>query len=127
MTEQPAAQPERVPLDRLPPSVEAMVVDVPPQHRSELAGEGLRVGRTVHVTGRAPFGGPVLLMVGRARLAVSRSVAAGILVERAAASSGGAHATAPAAESSPEVHAAAPAAESGPVAPDSAAPPPVAS
>jgi Fe2+ transport system protein FeoA len=70
-----------VPLDRIPVEVEARVVDVTPAHRSELAGEGLRVGRTIRVTGRAPFGGPVLLMVGRARLAVSRSVAAGILVE----------------------------------------------
>jgi Fe2+ transport system protein FeoA len=114
VTEQPAASPERVPLDRLPPSVEAMVVDVPPQHRSELAGEGLRVGRTVHVTGRAPFGGPVLLMVGRARLAVSRSVASGILVERVTDTPRAAHATAPAAET-------------GPVAPDSATPPAVTS
>jgi Fe2+ transport system protein FeoA len=74
-----------VTLDRLPAGIDATVVDVPVPHRSELAGEGLRIGRVVRVTGRAPFGGPVLLMVGRARLAVSRSVAAGIVVEPGAA------------------------------------------
>jgi Fe2+ transport system protein FeoA len=68
-------------LVRLPVEHDARIVDVPAAHRSELAGEGLRAGRTVRVTGRAPFGGPILLMVGRARLAVSRSVAAGILVD----------------------------------------------
>ena len=77
----PADAPALVRLDRLPVEIEARVAEVPAPHRSELAGEGLRSGRTVRVTGRAPFGGPVLLMVGRARLAVSRSVAAGILVE----------------------------------------------
>lgn len=77
------AAPSLVRLDRLPVGVEARVLDVPPPYRSELAGEGLRAGRTVRVTGRAPFGGPVLLLVGRARLAVSRAVAAGIVVETA--------------------------------------------
>ena len=74
----PARSPDdRTPvtLDRLPVERDARIVDVPAAHRSELAGEGLRAGRTVRVTGRAPFGGPILLMVGRARLAVSRSVA----------------------------------------------------
>jgi Fe2+ transport system protein FeoA len=86
-----------VSLDRLPVEVVARVVDVPPPHRSELAGEGLRVGRTIHVTGRAPFGGPVLLMVGRARLAVSRSVAAGILLEPVDAAGGESQGSGPAA------------------------------
>ncbi|HEX9043817.1 MAG TPA: FeoA family protein [Candidatus Limnocylindrales bacterium] len=67
-------------LDRVAVGAEAVIADVVPPHRGELAVEGLLPGRTVRVTGRAPFRGPILVTVGRARLALSRDVAASVIV-----------------------------------------------
>jgi Fe2+ transport system protein FeoA len=59
------------------------VVALPAAAAADLVDEGLVSGTVVTVGARAPFGGPLLLEVGRARVAVSRSVASGILVEPA--------------------------------------------
>jgi oxygen-dependent protoporphyrinogen oxidase len=65
-----------VSLDRLSVGVAATVVGVGDPYRKVLAGEGVRPGVRVTVASAAPFGGPVVLDVGRARVAVGRSVAA---------------------------------------------------
>ena len=46
-----------------------------------LAAEGLHAGERIEVEARLPLGGPVVVRVGRARIAIARAVAAGILVE----------------------------------------------
>jgi Fe2+ transport system protein FeoA len=83
---QPVAPRPGIPLDLLNADVDSVVLRVGAAHASELAAEGLWPGRIVRVTGRAPFGGPVLVLIGRARLAISRSVAADVLVEPRGAS-----------------------------------------
>ena len=44
-------------------------------HRAELAREGIQPGADLTVASAAPFGGPLVLQVGRARVALARSVA----------------------------------------------------
>jgi Fe2+ transport system protein FeoA len=48
---------------------------VGPAHRADLAHEGVRAGVHLSVSSAAPFGGPLVLQVGHARVAVARSVA----------------------------------------------------
>ena len=60
----------------------ACIIRVDPADASRLAAEGLAPGDRVRVEARLPLGGPIVLRVGRARVAVARRVAAGILVER---------------------------------------------
>lgn len=67
-------------LDRLPVGASGFVVEIAARHRDELAREGVIPGRTIRVTGHAPFRGPILVSLGRASLALSRDVAAGVLV-----------------------------------------------
>lgn len=67
-------------LDRLGIGVSGVIAEVGARHRDELAAEGVLPGRAIRVTGRAPFRGPILVSIGRARLALSRDVAAGVLV-----------------------------------------------
>jgi len=69
-----------LPLARLGPGVPARVVAVEPADAARLAAEGLHPGDAVEVEAYLPMGGPVVVRVGRARLAVARKVAAGILV-----------------------------------------------
>ncbi len=78
--ELPEPATDAVRLDRLRADVEAVVVEIAARHRDELAAEGVLVGRPIRVTGRAPFRGPILVAVGRGRLAISRDVAATVLV-----------------------------------------------
>lgn len=52
------------------------VVAVDDAAREELAREGLHPGTVVVVTARTPLGGPVVIELGRARLALSAGVAA---------------------------------------------------
>jgi Fe2+ transport system protein FeoA len=59
------------------------IVAVDPEHRAVLLAEGLDAGVEVAVERRLALGGPLIVQVGRARLAVSRSVAAGVEVEPA--------------------------------------------
>lgn len=63
------------------PGVAARVVRVDPSDAPRLAAEGLAPGDRVRVETRLPLGGPIVVRVGRARLALARRVAAGIRVE----------------------------------------------
>ena len=62
-------------LDRLPVGTGATVVRIEAAHRDELAVEGLRPGTRIDLAAAAPLGGPLVVSVGRARVAVARSVA----------------------------------------------------
>jgi len=66
----------------LEPGVVATVVEVEAGERRRLAAEGLASGDRVVVEERLPLGGPIVVRVGRARLALARRVAAAIRVER---------------------------------------------
>ena len=66
----------------LEPGVFASVVGVEAGERQRLAAEGLAPGDRVVVEERLPLGGPIIVRVGRARLALARRVAAAIRVER---------------------------------------------
>jgi Fe2+ transport system protein FeoA len=56
------------------------VVDIDPSCRESLAPEGIDVGVELNVERRLPLGGPLILRVGRARLAIARNIAAGVVV-----------------------------------------------
>jgi Fe2+ transport system protein FeoA len=56
------------------------VVAVETACRASLAPEGIDVGVGVSVERRLALGGPLIVRVGRARVAVARSVAAGVVV-----------------------------------------------
>lgn len=70
-----------VPLVALAGGVHARVVSVPPEDVERLAAEGLHRGDTLQVETRLPLGGPVVVRLGRARLALAQRVAAAILVQ----------------------------------------------
>lgn len=70
-----------VPLLLLDAGSRARVVAVRPADVHRLAAEGLHAGERLEVEVRLPLGGPVVVRVGRARIAIARAVAAGILVE----------------------------------------------
>jgi Fe2+ transport system protein FeoA len=57
-----------------------LVVAVGRADVDRLAAEGLHAGERIEVEARLPLGGPVVVRVGRARIAIARSVAAAILV-----------------------------------------------
>jgi Fe2+ transport system protein FeoA len=52
------------------------VSEVGPAHAEELLREGLRPGSVVRVASRTPLGGPVIVVIGRSRIALSADVAA---------------------------------------------------
>lgn len=60
----------------------AEIVDIVAAIADELRREGIHAGSTVTVLARAPLGGPIVLRVGRARVAVPARVAAGVRVRR---------------------------------------------
>jgi Fe2+ transport system protein FeoA len=70
-----------VSLAALEPGRAARVVAVAVADAERLAAEGLNPGDRVEVEVRLPLGGPVVVRIGRARIAIARAVAAGILVE----------------------------------------------
>jgi len=70
-----------IPLSRLPVGGRSRVVTVPPEDADRLAAEGLHRGDALEVEAILPLGGPVVVRLGRARVAIARRVAAGILVE----------------------------------------------
>lgn len=70
-----------VPLVALGPGTAARVVTVGPGDAERLAAEGLQPGDRLVVEVLLPLGGPVVVRVGRARIAIARAVAAGILVD----------------------------------------------
>jgi len=55
------------------------VVDAP--HADELAREGVLPGAILEVASRTPLGGPVIVTLGRVRLALSGDVAAAVAGE----------------------------------------------
>jgi Fe2+ transport system protein FeoA len=57
------------------------IVDVDGPVRAELEREGLLPGAVVVVAARTPLGGPVVVELGRARLALSAAVAARVATE----------------------------------------------
>ena len=65
-----------VPLSRVAVGWRRVVHDVVGPDRAELEREGVLPGSVVVVTARTPLGGPVIVELGRARLALSTSVAA---------------------------------------------------
>ncbi|HSW42907.1 MAG TPA: FeoA family protein [Patescibacteria group bacterium] len=77
-------EPRLIPLARLAAGACTRVVAIPPGDADRLAAEGLHRGDTVEVEAVLPLGGPVVVRLGRARVAIARRVAAGILVEAAA-------------------------------------------
>jgi Fe2+ transport system protein FeoA len=77
----PPAHPAAVPLQALPTGRSARVLDVPAGAVGALAAEGLTPGTIVEIETRQPLGGPVVIRIGRARLALSLRIARGILVE----------------------------------------------
>ena len=66
----------RVPLSRIAVGWRRIVDGVDGPDRAELEREGVLPGSVVVVTARTPLGGPVVVELGRARLALSASVAA---------------------------------------------------
>jgi len=72
-----------IPLARLPVGAHTRVISVPPEDADRLAAEGLHRGDSLEVVAQLPLGGPVVARLGRARVAIARTVAAGILVEAA--------------------------------------------
>lgn len=73
-----------VTLDALGPGAQGQVVRIDPALQAELMQHGLIEGTVVRLESRAPFGGPVVLSIGRARLAIGRTLARAIRVERIA-------------------------------------------
>ena len=71
----PATPDEPASLARSPIGWRRRVVAVDETAREELEREGLLPGVVVVVTARTPLGGPVVVELGRARLALSASVA----------------------------------------------------
>ena len=67
-------------LDALPVGRAARVVSIAGDHHADLALEGLLPGTAVAVASRSPLGGPLVVGIGRARIAVARSVASKISV-----------------------------------------------
>ena len=75
----PAVEPDPgLPLSRVPTGVPSTVLAIDGPERAELEREGLIAGRVVTVRTRTPLGGPIVVELGRARLALSADVAARI-------------------------------------------------
>jgi len=72
-----------VPLSRVPVGGRRTVLAVDGPARAELEREGVLPGSVVTVAARTPLGGPLIVELGRARLALAASVAAQVLTDRA--------------------------------------------
>lgn len=66
----------------LPIGVSARVVSLDPNRQTSLASHGIRPGVIVEVEDDAPFGGPRIVHLGSARLAIARAIARAIHVRR---------------------------------------------
>ncbi len=66
----------------LPAHVTARIVSIEEDWRATLVAHGIRPGVTLAVDDDAPFGGPRIVRLGRARLAVARVIARAISVRR---------------------------------------------
>jgi Fe2+ transport system protein FeoA len=78
---EPASARRGLTLDALPVGREARVVSIDGDHDADLALEGLLPGTAIAVSSRSPLGGPLVVGIGRSRVAVARSVASRISVE----------------------------------------------
>jgi len=67
--------PSRVPLSRVPVGEHRVVIAVDEGVRDELQHEGLLPGTIVVVRTRTPLGGPLVVELGRTRIALSVDVA----------------------------------------------------
>lgn len=68
-------------LDRVPAGQSSVVRAVDDEARDELAQHGIVPGVVLRSETRAPFGGPVVVRIGRARVAVGRAAARRVRVE----------------------------------------------
>ncbi len=75
-----------IPLSLLPAGARTRVVAIADDDVDRLAAEGLHRGDILEVDVALPLGGPVVVRLGRARVAIARRIAAGILVEAGGAS-----------------------------------------
>jgi oxygen-dependent protoporphyrinogen oxidase len=69
------------PVTKLPLGTTATVRSVGAADATDLLHEGIRPGSRVRVSSVAPFGGPIVLGIGRSRVAVAREVAARIAAD----------------------------------------------
>jgi len=67
-------------LDRLEAGSGGRVVAVGPDHAGELLREGILPGTYLGVRGIAPIGGPVIVELGQATVAVARPIAATVRI-----------------------------------------------
>jgi Fe2+ transport system protein FeoA len=65
-----------LPLSQAPVGWRRVITETDGPDRSELEREGILPGSVVVVAGRTPLGGPLVVEIGRARLALSARVAA---------------------------------------------------
>ena len=65
-----------IPLSRVAVGWRRVIASVEGPDREELGREGVLPGSVIVVTARTPLGGPVIVELGRARLALSATVAA---------------------------------------------------
>ena len=79
-TAEPGPHRRTVTLDALPVGRPAWVVSIEGDHDADLALEGLLPGTAIAVASRSPLGGPLVVGIGRARVAVARSVASRVSV-----------------------------------------------
>lgn len=70
----------RASLASLRPGAGGMIAAVQAEYEALLAREGIRVGVEIGIEAVAPFGGPVILGVGRARVAIAGRIAGAIEV-----------------------------------------------
>lgn len=71
--------PDSIPLSRVAVGWRRIVTSVEGPARAELEREGVLPGSALVVTARAPLGGPMIVELGRSRIAVSAGVAAQVL------------------------------------------------
>jgi Fe2+ transport system protein FeoA len=62
-------------LDSLAAGATGVVAAIGREHASQLAREGIAPGSRLAIEAAAPFGGPLIVRVGRARVALARRVA----------------------------------------------------
>jgi Fe2+ transport system protein FeoA len=77
----PPAYPAAVPLHSLAAGRSARIREVPAGAAAALTAEGLAPGDVLEIETRQPFGGPIVVRVGHARIALALRIARGILVE----------------------------------------------
>lgn len=68
-----------LPLSRVPVGWRRVVVDVEGPDHAELAREGIHAGSVVVVAARTPLGGPLVVEIGRSRVALSSAVASRVV------------------------------------------------